>query len=96
MGTRRWQLVIGAAVFLLAAALALLQVVDFFQADACLDGGGSYDYSAGACDHENSHAFIAFYQTWTFWLSIVLGIVGSYLISLGSGNEDARLPADEA
>ncbi|NVK41253.1 MAG: hypothetical protein HWE39_08410 [Oceanospirillaceae bacterium] len=28
--------------------------------DACLDGGGSWNYAAGACDSTDSHPFIPF------------------------------------
>jgi hypothetical protein len=28
--------------------------------DTCLDGGGSYDYSLGACDRKVNHRYVAF------------------------------------
>ena len=33
---------------------------EFLAVDGCLDGGGSFDYSAGACDHMQSHSYVPF------------------------------------
>ncbi len=33
---------------------------EFNAVDQCLDAGGSFDYSNGACDHRDSHRYIAY------------------------------------
>ena len=77
---------------LLAGALSLLQVIEFFQVDACLDGGGSYDYSAGTCDHLVSHPHVSFYQSLIFWATLFSGAAGFYLF--GSAPATERLHGD--
>jgi hypothetical protein len=51
--------VTAARLILLAAvvitALAWRPVTTWLAADACLDAGGSYDYTLSRCDHEQSH-----------------------------------------
>lgn len=33
---------------------------EFAAVDKCLDAGGSFDYSVGACDHQESHPYVPF------------------------------------
>jgi hypothetical protein len=47
---------------LIAPAVLLLGlfVREWFQVDACLDGGGSFDYTTMTCDHAELHPYIPF------------------------------------
>jgi hypothetical protein len=52
------------ALILVGIALPLPAVVtyasEFVAVDRCLEGGGSYDYSRGKCDHERNHPYVPF------------------------------------
>lgn len=61
-GTSAWDrkltVVLGALfaiTLLLFAAWAVTLFIDWADADACLDRGGSYDYEAGHCDFGRTH-----------------------------------------
>ena len=45
---------------LLVAAVALPYAHEFWVVDGCLDGGGSFDYTSGTCDHQENHPYIPF------------------------------------
>jgi len=52
-------LVAGPLLFTAAAgfvAFACRDAIDAARVDSCLDAGGSYDYAAGRCDFDDSHA----------------------------------------
>jgi hypothetical protein len=56
--------VLGTVLVLIGIALpapaAATYASEFIAVDRCLDGGGSYDYSRGACDQERSYPYIPF------------------------------------
>ncbi|WP_124453451.1 hypothetical protein [Paucibacter sp. KBW04] len=75
---------------LLATALLLAwpHAQQFLAVDACLDSGGSYNYTAGACDHQASHPHAATAGGWSLWLAAVLVLFAAlapYLIRLWIG-----------
>jgi hypothetical protein len=47
---------------LLAPAIAMMSgyMLEQSEINACLDAGGSYDYTAEACDPVSHHAFVPF------------------------------------
>jgi hypothetical protein len=55
---------LGVAMILIGIVLPAPAVVsytsEFLAVDACLDGGGSYDYSRGECDHGSNHPYLPF------------------------------------
>jgi hypothetical protein len=40
--------------------LAAIYLTEANAVDSCLDGGGSYDYTLGTCDHKVNHPYVAF------------------------------------
>src|SRR5687767_3269265 len=44
----------------LPAPTAATYASEFIAVDRCLDGGGSYDYTRGTCDQQQSHPYIPF------------------------------------
>ena len=55
-----------AGALLFAAATAMGQgIVEWLAIDACLDAGGSFDYSKAVCDLANSHAGSAAGGAWS-------------------------------
>ena len=48
------------AAFLAAMPLAAIYLTEANSVDSCLDGGGSYDYTLGTCDHKVNHPYVAF------------------------------------
>jgi hypothetical protein len=67
---------------LLATALGLLwpSMSGFFAVDACLDRGGSYNYSIDACDYEVSHPYAPVSRTPYLWAALVAAAAGFGLI----------------
>jgi hypothetical protein len=53
--SRRAVVVLGVLLLAVGAVLGWSEVAQFFAVDRCLDAGGSFNYSAGACDFANSH-----------------------------------------
>ena len=45
---------------LLLGAVLVSYARELFAVDTCLDGGGSFDYAVGACDHKESHRYVPF------------------------------------
>jgi hypothetical protein len=45
---------------LLVGAVMVPYVREVLAVDSCLDGGGSFDYLVGTCDHDQNHRHIAF------------------------------------
>lgn len=69
----------------LPAPTAATYASDFIAVDRCLDGGGSYDYTRGACDQERSHPYISFASRYPRLVSTFrpLLLVGSALLVAG-------------
>lgn len=66
---------------LLLGAVVVPYTREFLAADSCLDGGGSFDYTAGACDHDANHAYVPFTARHRAATPVFLG--GSALILIG-------------
>jgi hypothetical protein len=54
---------------------------EFFAVDACLDGGGSFDYAVGMCDHQKNHPFVPF--TARHQAATPTGVTGTVLVLVG-------------
>ena len=72
------------SVILLAVALLLAwpQAREFLAVYACLDSGGSYNYTVGTCDHQASHPYAATDRFWKLWLAAVLVFLAALAPSL--------------
>ena len=75
---KRFALVILALLVAVAPAVWILSA-EFLAVDQCLDSGGSYDYAAMACDHEESHPYVPLLDRRG---SLLLGTAGAALAGL--------------
>jgi hypothetical protein len=74
---------------ILIAAVVLPYAYEFFVVDDCLNLGGSYDYSRGACDHEENHPYNPYTRRHpaakpTAEAGAALALCGLLLLLLGS------------
>lgn len=76
---------IGLISIVLGSVLLLAVVVPYtrelFVVDACLDGGGSFDYAVGVCDHQKNHPFVPF--TARHQAAMPAGVTGTVLVLVG-------------
>ena len=89
MRKRFWPFVIGILLLAVAAYCSWLQASAFIASDACLDAGGSFNYSAAVCDFKQSHPHIPFYSSWSFWLAAVATLSGFWAIGHAAAAHEA-------
>jgi hypothetical protein len=73
----RIMIIVGVALMLCAVALAWSPVGTLLAVDSCLDAGGSFNYAAGVCDFDHSHAYTAQGNSACFSVAAVLAVVGA-------------------
>ena len=75
--------ILGFAIFAAAVAFGWPATSEFFVVDACLDSGGSFDYSYGVCDLRVSHPYApsSFRSPWVILLSTGFALVGLWLLA---------------
>jgi len=79
----RFPLTLGSLLLLIGLAIAAIpRMADPLAADACLDRGGSYDYTLGQSDMFRRHPYVPWFKR-THNSSFVL--VGVVLVSAGIG-----------
>jgi len=54
-------------------------VSELLAVDSCLDRGGSYDYAAGICDFQKSHAYAPSFRVYLL-AALVAVMAGSWLV----------------
>ena len=64
-----------------AVALLWPLATEFMAVDACIDGGGSFDYTRSICDREQNHSYVPLYERQGFRIagSLTLVIFGVIL-----------------
>lgn len=77
----------------LAVWPALGYVREFVAVDACLDAGGSFDYTHSRCDHAENHAFIAYSDRHP--MSVWIAAAGGIVLATGTVMFFLRFPRTE-
>jgi len=62
---------------------------EFLAVDRCLDGGGSFDYAVGDCDHKENHPYVPFAARHPAAAPAAVGGVALILIGLFLGKRRA-------
>jgi hypothetical protein len=71
----RARLVVGGIAVVSAVALLWPHAAEFAAVDACLDGGGSFDYTRSVCDREQNHSYVAVFERQGFRIAGSLALV---------------------
>lgn len=66
---------------LLSVAAAWRVFTDFMALDACLDGGGSFDYIHSVCDHIGSHSSVSLFAWRGFFLTSAVVFAGPVVLA---------------
>ncbi len=78
---------VGALLIAVALIFGGLAAREFVAAEACLDSGGSFNYSSGTCDHAQNHPYAPSNLYWP--LALFLGVCGGVLVVRGSRRRNA-------
>jgi hypothetical protein len=77
----RW-LVVAGILGVLAVLIAAPFLSEFLAVDGCLDSGGSFDYTANACDDQTSHPFIPYSQRHPHSLAMFSGVAAMFGVAV--------------
>jgi hypothetical protein len=73
--SRRSVVVLGVLLVAVGMVLGWFEISQFFAVDRCLDAGGSFNYTANACDFTTSHPAEVSLGEAGFRLLVSLGLV---------------------
>lgn len=83
----RWIVAAGVILFLVTPVAYL---AESRAADRCADAGGSYDYAAGLCDHEQSHAVLPWARRNRALVMLSSAGIGLILVAVATARVRAR------